>query len=84
MPTDTASLSLRELAAVLVKHYGLHEGQYDLVIEFQIGTGVVGPTQAPTLGAIVGVSRVGLIPATADGPTTVNAAMVNPRPGGMQ
>lgn len=72
-------LSMRDLAAVLVKHYGLHEGRYDLLIEFQIGMGAVGPDPtALTPGAMIGVSRVGLMPSQTDGPTTVDAAIVNP------
>lgn len=75
-----APLSVGELAAVLVKHYGLHEGQYDLQIEFQIGTGAVGPDPRSLLpGALIGLSRVGLVLSQATGPTTVDAARVNPR-----
>lgn len=72
-------LTMRDLAALLVKHYGIHEGQYDLVIEFQIGTGAVGPApDALTPGAMIGVSKVGLIPSKTKGPTTVDAAVINP------
>lgn len=73
-----APLSMRELAAVLVKHYGLHEGYYNLLVEFQIGTGPVGPPSSVTPGAIIGVSKVGLMPASECGPMTVDAAEVNP------
>lgn len=90
MPTDNTNtaptptpvetpLSLRDLAAVLVKYYGLHEGRYDLLVEFQIGIGAVGPSPAAlTPGAMIGVSRIGLIPSSVDGPATVDAATVNP------
>lgn len=73
-----APLSIRELASVLVKHYGLHEGCFDLLVEFQIGTGAVGPDPAaPIPGAMIGVSRIGLMPSRTDGFTTVDAALVN-------
>jgi len=73
-------LTLRELAAVLVRHYDLHEGEFDLLVEFQIGVGAVGPDPAaPSPGAMIGVSKVGLMPANAKGPTTVDAAQINPR-----
>lgn len=72
-------ISLRDLASVLVQHYGLHEGRYDLLVEFQIGVGAVGPDPSSlTPGAMIGVSRVGLMPSKDDGPTTVDAAIVNP------
>lgn len=72
-------LSMRDLATVLVKHYGLHEGVYDLMLEFQIGTGPVGP-DATSLspGVMIGFSKIGLMPSINTGPTTVDAAIVNP------
>lgn len=74
-----APLSMRDLAGVLVKHYDLHEGHFDLLVEFQIGMGAVGPDPtALTPGAMIGVSRIGLMPSRVDGPTTVDAAIVNP------
>lgn len=74
-----APLSLRDLAAVLVQHYDLHEGRYDLMVELQIGVGPVGPDPANlTPGAMVGISKVGLLPSAADGTTTVDAAIINP------
>jgi hypothetical protein len=80
MPQPVGSpLSMRELSEVLVKHYGIHEGKFDLMIEFQIGMGAVGPDPANvTPGAMIGVSRVGLIPVDVMGPTTVDAAIANP------
>ena len=74
-------LTLKELAAVLVRHYDLHEGEFDLLVEFQIGVGAVGPDPAaPSPGAMIGVSKVGLMPAHAKGPSTVDAAQINPKP----
>jgi hypothetical protein len=71
-------LELRDLAALLVQHYGIHEGKYDLLVEFKIGAGSVGPKDDTLPGAIVGVSKIGLMPAKTDGPTTVDAAVINP------
>lgn len=88
LPTDAVSrsfalieppLSIHELVPVLIKHYGIHEGFYDLVVEFQVGMGPVGPDpDALTPGAMIGVSRVGLKRSETPGPTTINAAIVNP------
>src|SRR6266542_2915339 len=77
-----APLTIKDLTAVLVRHYGLNRGRFDILIEFQIGVGSVGPSpdaRVPT--AMVGVSKVGLTEAKgADSPTTVDAAVVNPAP----
>lgn len=73
-------LSMRDLASVLIKHYGLTDGIYDLVVEYQIGTGAVGPDKDNLIpGAMIGVSRVGLLQATKLGSTTVDASLVNPK-----
>lgn len=78
-PWAVDPVSLRVLSELLVKHYDLHSGRYDLLIEFRIGTGAVGPDETSTLpGAMIGVSRIGLAPSQKDGPTTVDAALVNP------
>lgn len=78
-PPVATPLSLQDLATVLIKHYGLHEGCYDLMIEFQIGVGAVGPApEALSPGVMIGVSKVGLIPSKSTGPATVDAAIVNP------
>lgn len=74
-------LSMRDLTTVLIKHYGIHEGRYDLLIEFQIGMGAVGPDPASlNPGAMIGVSKVGLMPAKGNAPTSVDAMLVNPAP----
>lgn len=66
-----------ELTTLLIKHHDYHEGLFDLLIEFQIGVGAV-PTTPPAPGAVIAVSRIGLSVAKNKGPTTVNAAEVNP------
>lgn len=74
-------LSTREITALLIKHHHVHDGRYDLMIEFQIGTGNVGPSpQKLTPGIMIGIAQFALIPTqtTEDGPTTVDAAIANP------
>ncbi|HFD31707.1 MAG TPA: hypothetical protein ENJ28_03195 [Gammaproteobacteria bacterium] len=78
-----ADFSLIELTEILVKHQGLHEGLYNLSLEFQLAVGAVGPT--PELicpGAMIGVSRVGLSKTEKEKVNihTVDAAKVNPAP----
>lgn len=70
---------MAELATVLIKHHGLHEGYYDTAIEFQFALGSVGPDpQRPLPGAMLGVSRIGLLRVETPGPQSVDAAKVNP------
>jgi hypothetical protein len=76
-----APLAMKELAALLVKHYGLREGMFDLMVEFQLGTGAVGPDKEHALpGLMIGIAKIGLVPSTKSGPTTVNASEVNAPP----
>ena len=80
-PKLMADFSLRELTEILVKNQGLHEGFYNLSIQFQIGVGAVGPSSELICpGAMVGISRVGLSKTeeTKKNIHTVNAAEVNP------
>lgn len=71
-------LSAKDLASVLVKHYKLAEGLYSLLVEYQIGTGGVGPNKdSITPGVMIGVCRIGLTHAETSGPNTVDASVVN-------
>ena len=75
--------SLVELTEILVKHQGLHEGLYNLSLEFQIAVGAVGPTpELISPGAMIGISRVGLSKTEKEKTNiqTVDAANVNPAP----
>jgi hypothetical protein len=74
------TLSLKDLAVVLIKHYDLTEGVFDLMVEYQIGIGAVGPDKSSLVpGAMIGVSRIGLMPTTMSGINTVDASTVNPK-----
>jgi hypothetical protein len=74
-------LTIKDLAALLVKHYGLHEGIFDLMIEYQFGAGAVGPDKEHILpGVMIGIARIGLARATQLNPLTIDASAVNPSP----
>lgn len=78
-----ANLSLVEMTEILIKHRGLHEGLYNLSVQFQLSFGAVGPSPEMLLpGAMMGVSGIGLSRTDADkkNPQTVNAEEVNPPP----
>lgn len=72
-------LSTRELTELLIKHNALHDGHYELLVEFMIGAGNMGPspeTAAPS--AIVTVSKFGLVNAQLGSVSAVDASVVNP------
>ncbi|MGR0480466.1 MAG: hypothetical protein ACTFAL_03445 [Candidatus Electronema sp. V4] len=82
-PNQIVEFSLAEMAEILIKHQGIHEGLYNLSLQFQLAFGGVGTS--PELrypGAIVGVSHIGLakIEEGKKDSNTVNAAEVNPAP----
>ena len=81
--TDTATpptaLSLQEMGVLLVRHYGLHDGLWDVALEIQAAIGQFGlPPNDVLPGAMFRVSRIGLTKAAQVGPLTVNAAEINP------
>ncbi|CEN56454.1 hypothetical protein [Candidatus Methylopumilus turicensis] len=74
------SLTIKELTELLIKTNGIHEGKFELSVEFQIGVGGVGPSPEMVVpGAMVGVNRVGLTQSIVEGPNTVDASLVNPK-----
>jgi len=78
------ALDLRALAIVLVKHYGLHDGRFQVALKFRIGAGAVTSGKqddAPLPGVVVGVEGVALNIAKdgAQALDVVDAAEVNPR-----
>ena len=73
------SLSIRQLTELLVRHLDLHDGLYDLMTHFSIGTGPVGPSlNELSPGLMVGLTGVGLIKVTTAGPNSVDASQINP------
>jgi len=86
-PTDQSSLSqnvsLRALAEILVRQFGLHKGRYTVAINFQIGVGHF-PSGMPDpkmmLGAMMGVTslRLDQVSDSVEGEDIVDAAVVNP------
>lgn len=72
-------ISLIELAKILIKHYGFHEGFYEVGFQFNIAVGSVGPD--PTLaapGAVMTVGGIGLSRCPPSSPLAVDASIVNP------
>jgi|APGre2960657468_1045069.scaffolds.fasta_scaffold338413_1 hypothetical protein len=77
-------LDLKSLTEVLIRHFDIHEGIYQLNFGFRIGVGgfaMDGSPESPPLpGAMVGVEGVNIlrIPDGVDLPNAVDAAKVNP------
>ncbi|MEY3944237.1 MAG: hypothetical protein RIS04_1446 [Pseudomonadota bacterium] len=80
------SLSIQSLTGVLIRHFDLHEGVYQLNVGFKIGVGGFamdgGPDAVPLPGAVVGVEGVTLtkVPEGVNAPNAVDASLVNPAP----
>jgi hypothetical protein len=71
-------LSLKELTVLLVKHYGLSKGTYNLSLKYRYGSGAIGPNENDmSPGVVIGLSEVGLVPSPTIGPSSVDAALVN-------
>ena len=71
----------KEVLEALVKHAGLHEGKWQLIVTFNFAAANVGPTQNEVSpGAVVAVSGVGLQRAEDGSPDAlvIDAAEVNP------
>lgn len=70
-------LSIKDLTEVLIRHYGLKEGRYELLIQFKIGMGSAGPTPEEKLpSAIVGLNKISLVKTEGDGPMVVDASEI--------
>jgi hypothetical protein len=82
--TEPHGLDLKSLTEVLIRHFDIHEGVYQLNFGFRIGVGgfAMDPTpgSSPLPGAMVGVEGVNIsrIPDGVDLPNAVDAAQVNP------
>jgi hypothetical protein len=82
-PNLIADFSLIEMTEILIKNQELHEGLYNLSVQFQIAVGAVGPSpESICPGAMMGISRIGLSRTKKEKANihTVNAAEVNPAP----
>ncbi|MBI3630895.1 MAG: hypothetical protein HY221_00980 [Candidatus Sungbacteria bacterium] len=75
------TFSHAELVEALIKRQNLHEGLWGLYVEFNLGAGNFGTDDnSLTPGAIISISKIGLIKADQPNNLTVDAAAVNPAP----
>jgi hypothetical protein len=81
---ETKKLTHREVTLALIKHQNLHEGIWQLYIEFGIGAANMPISEeneenlrlCPT--AIVPVKTIGLLKVDKEGPLALDASKVNP------
>ncbi|WFP76351.1 hypothetical protein [Mesorhizobium sp. WSM4906] len=70
----------KEVLEALVKQAGLHEGKWQLVLNFGLAAANMGPTPSQVVpGAAVAVAGIGLMKAVADSPEAlvIDAGEVN-------
>lgn len=81
-PEEIGFLSMAELAAILIRREGLHEGWFEPSVKFNLTVGVFGVAGgAISPGVLNTVAGVGLVRAgAAKSPIAVDAAAVNPLP----
>ena len=83
MPETTQyTFSYKEVLEALIKKAGLHEGKWQLVMNFGLAALNMGPGPGELVpGAAVAISSIGLQKATAESPAslTADAAEVNPK-----
>lgn len=72
----------KEIAEVLIKKKGIHEGLWGIYLEFAIvGANIAGPGEGEANpAAIVPVLKIGLQKFDKETPLSVDAAKVNPAP----
>lgn len=73
--------SHQDLAKILIKESGIHEGTWSVAIEFKMAATMVGEDAESVLpSGVVGVSRIGIQETSSENVLAVDAAVVNPRP----
>ncbi|MEX8511719.1 MAG: hypothetical protein AB3X37_13290 [Leptothrix ochracea] len=80
-PQALDHIGIRDLAILLVKHFGHHQGRFQVAIGFRVGVGQV-HIGDPLPGVMVGIEGVMLAPVSEgiQGIDVVDAAEVNPEP----
>jgi hypothetical protein len=77
------TFSYKELATVLIKHQGIHEGLWALTVQLALQAGMtkVGPAEEDVvIAAIIPLMKIGIQKSDKPTPLTVDAAQVNPTP----
>ena len=74
-----AELNLRQLTELLIREHGLHEGSFELSVQFDLAVGVFGLGPAGPLPGVMAMLRsIALSRAGTASPLAVDAAVANP------
>lgn len=72
--------SFKELAEILVKKQGIHEGVWGIFVRFGLAASNVGPSDSDLKpSAIIPIVEIGLQKFETENNLSVDAAMVNPK-----
>ena len=77
------TFSYKELATVLIKHQGIHEGLWSLTVQFAMQAGMTksGPAEGDVvIAAVIPLLKMGIQKLDKPSPISVDAAEVNPPP----
>jgi hypothetical protein len=77
------TFSYKELATVLIKHEGIHEGLWSLTVQFAMKAGMTqtGPAEEDVvIAAVIPLLKMGIQKLDKPTPISVDAAEVNPPP----
>lgn len=75
----TIALTHKEVVEAFIKHQNIHEGIWQLYVEFGIAAGNVSISPDETVpAAVVPIKRLGLMRVDKEGPLAVDASIVNP------
>ena len=78
-PHNPQMFELKQLCELILRASNISAGLWELTFEYRIGFGNVAPAnQPPVPSTIVGIARIGVSPAKAPGPYTIDAAELPP------
>lgn len=75
-------VGLREVGEMLIKHFGHHEGYFDVSVELGFAVAASDfPPHGRSPSAVVGIVGIGLVQVPDLGAVTLDASVVNPAQG---
>jgi hypothetical protein len=78
-PEPPRLMAVRDIGIMMLRHLDIHDGLWDITVEFQAGFGAMGPSPGAMLpGAMFGISKIGIVRAQQQGPLTIDASVANP------
>ena len=77
---QTYTFEFKEIVEALIKQQDLHEGTWQIYVEFGIAAGNMGPSANELRpSAVVPIQRIGILRVEKETNLAVNAAQVNPK-----